>query len=121
MWMAREYMKNLVIELAKNGNVSVDAERVSEVVAMAQSVGIIACGGALIKREDGGFNKVLYTEQPEPAWVSLVEELMCNKWVEVAPEDVEEFVGVCRALCIVACGGAIVARGGVMLQGFYIE
>lgn len=119
--MARGNMKNLVIELAKNGNVSVDAERVSEVVAMAHTAGIIVYGGALIERADGGFNKVLYTEQPAPAWVALVEELTRDKWAEVIPAMVKEFIRACRALGIVAHGGAIVERGGEMLQGFYIE
>ena len=49
MWMVRVDMMKSVIELAKNGNVVVDAEHAGAVCAMAQSVGIIACGGALIK------------------------------------------------------------------------
>ena len=121
MWMVRVDMMKSVIELAKNGNVVVDAEHAGAVCAMAQSDGIIACGGALIKRNDGGSDKVLYVEQPAPAWVSLVEELTRDKWVEVAPAMVEDFVRACRVLGVCVHGGAIVERDGVILQGFYIE
>lgn len=114
-------MMRSVIELAKNGNVVVGAEYAGAVVAMAQSAGIIALGGALIEREDGGCDKGLYTEQGAPAWVAMVEELTRSKWVEVAPEDVEEYARVCRVLGVCVHGGTIVERGGVMLQGLYIE
>ena len=114
-------MMKSVIELAKNGNVVVGVEYAGAVAAMAQSAGIIACGGALMEREDGRCDKVLYTEQDAPAWVAMVEELTQHKWVEVAPEFVEEFARVCRALGVCVHGGAIVERDGVMLRGFYIE
>lgn len=119
--MVRGDMMKSVIELAKNGSVVVDAEHVGKVVAMAQSVGIIACGGALIERNDGGFDKLLYTEYDTPAWVAMVEELEQKKWAEVAHEYVEEFAKACHALGVCVHGGAIVERDGVMLQGFYIE
>lgn len=121
VWMARENMMRSVIELAKNGNVVVGAEYAGAVVAMAQSAGIIAFGGALIEREDGGCDKGLYTEQDAPAWIAMVEELTRSKWVGVALEDVEKFASVCRALGIAVCGGAIVERDGMILQGLYIE
>lgn len=121
MWMARGNMMKSVIELVKNGYVVVNANDVAQVLAMAERVGICACGGALIERVGGGFDKVLYTEQPAPAWVTLVEALYRDKWTELAKEACNEFMRVCEALGICAHGGAIVDRGGRLLQGYYVE
>ena len=112
-------MKSL-IELVKNGSIVVNAEHVVQVLAMAKRVGVCACGGALVERADGGFDKVLYTQQNVPSWVALVEELH-NKWVEVQQEERAEFVRVCEALGVVVHGGAIVERGGKLMQGYYVE
>ena len=114
-------MKNLVISLVSNGFVVVGAEQVEQVRSMAERVGVCACGGALVERTDGGFDKVLYTQQNVPSWVALVEELEHNKWVEVQQEERAEFVRVCEALGVVVHGGAIVERGGKLMQGFYVE
>lgn len=114
-------MKNSVIPLAKNGFVVVDAEQVEKVLQMAERVGVCACGGALVARVGGGFDKVLYTEQPSPAWVALVEALDRDKWVEVAKEEREDFLRVCEALSVMVHSGAIVERGGKLMQGYYIE
>jgi hypothetical protein len=76
-------MKNSVFSLAKNGFVMVNAEQAEQVRAMAERVGVCACGGALVERVGGGFDMVLYTEQPAPAWVALVEALDRDKWAEV--------------------------------------
>lgn len=114
-------MKNSVISLAKNGFVVVNAMHVEQVIAMAESVGVCACGGALVERVGGGFDKVLYTEQPAPAWVALVEALDRDKWTEVAKDACDGFVRVCGALGVVVHGGAIVERGGRLMQGLYIE
>lgn len=114
-------MKYSVIELAKNGNVVVDAINAQDVVDLAKRVGVCAHWGASILREDGTMGQVLYTDHPAPAWVALAEELMRNKWVEAAPAMVEEFTRVCRVLGVCVHGGATVERDGVVLQGFYIE
>lgn len=121
MWMARGNMMKSVIELVKNGYIVVNANDVAQVLTMAERVGICACGGALIERVGGGFDKVLYTEQPSPAWVALVEALDRDKWVEVAQKERDEFVRVCEALGMVVHGGAIVERGGRLMQGYYVE
>lgn len=114
-------MKNSVISLVRNGFVMVNEEQAEQVCAMAERVGVCACGGALVERVGGGFDKVLYTEQLAPAWVALVEALERDKWVEVAQESREEFMRVCEALGVVVHGGAIVERNGEMLQGYYVE
>lgn len=114
-------MKNSVISLVKNGFVVVNEEQAEQVRTMAERVGVCACGGALLKRAVGGFDKVLYIESPVPAWVALVEALESDKWVEVAQEERENFVRVCEALGVVVHGGAIVERGGRLVQGLYIE
>lgn len=114
-------MKNSVISLVKNGFVVVDVEQVEQVLAMAERVGVCACGGALIERVGGGFDKVLYTEQPVPAWVALVEALDRDKWAEVTKEEREDFLRVCEGLGVMVHGGAIVERSGKLLQGFYVE
>lgn len=119
-WLAGKMMKS-VIKLAKNGFVVVNASQVEQVIAAAERVGVCACGGALVERVGGGFDKVLYTEQPTPAWVALVEALDRDKWVEVAQEEREEFTSVCEALGVMVHGGAIVERGGRLMQGLYIE
>lgn len=114
-------MKNSVISLVKNGFVVVNEEQAEQVRTMAERVGVCACGGALVARGGGGFDKVLYTEQPAPAWVALVEALVRDKWVEIAQEERDNFVRVCEALGVEVHGGAIVARGGRLMQGYYIE
>jgi hypothetical protein len=114
-------MKNSVISLVKNGFVVVNEEQAEQVRAMAERVGVCACGGALVARVGGGFDKVLYTEQPAPAWVALVEALERDKWAEVAKEEREDFMRVCEALGVMVHGGAIVERGGRLMQGLYIE
>jgi hypothetical protein len=114
-------MKNSVISLAKNGFVVVNAEQVEKVIAAAERIGVCVCGGALIERGGGGFDQVLYTEQTAPWWVALVEALDRDKWTEVAKEEREDFLRVCEGLGMVVHGGAIVERGGKMLQGFYVE
>ena len=114
-------MKNSVISLVGNGFVVIGADQVEQVRAMAERVGVCACGGALVDRAGGGFDKVLYTEHPAPSWVAFVEELERNKWVEVSQAERAEFVRVCDALGVVIHGGAIVERGGEMLHGYYIE
>lgn len=121
MWMARGNMMKSVIELVKNGFVVVNAEQVAQVLAMAEHVGVCACGGALVERVGGGFDKVLYTEQPAAAWVALVEALDRDKWAEVTKEEREEFTRVCEALGVMVHGGAIVERGGRLMQGYYVE
>ena len=121
MWTARGNMMKSLIELVKNGSIVVNAEQVEQVRSMADRVGVCACGGALVERVGGGFDKVLYTQQNVPSWVALVEELEQNKWVEVKQEERAEFVRVCEALGLVAHGGAIVERGGKLMQGFYVE
>jgi hypothetical protein len=110
-----------VIELVKNGFVVVNEEQVEQVLAMAHRVGVCVCGGALIERVGGGFDKVLYTEQPTPAWVALVEALGRDKWAEVAKGEHDEFLRVCVALGVMVHGGAIVERGGRLMQGYYVE
>lgn len=114
-------MKNSVISLAKNSFVVVNAEQVEQVLAMANRVGVMVHGGALVERRDGGYDKVLYTEQPAPWWVALVEALDLDQWAEVTKEERKDFFGVCEALGVMVHGGAIVERSGKMLQGFYIE
>lgn len=114
-------MKNLVISLVKNGFVMVNEEQAEQVRVMADRVGVCACGGALVERVGGGFDRVLYTEQPAPAWVVLVEALDRDKWAEVAQEERDEFMRVCEALGVVVHGGAIVERDGEMLHGVYVE
>lgn len=114
-------MRNSVISLVKNGFMLVNEEHAEQVRTMAERVGVCACGGALVARVGGGFDKVLYTEQHAPAWVALVEALERDKWVEIAQEERENFVRVCEALGVVVHGGAIVARGGRLMQGLYIE
>jgi hypothetical protein len=110
-----------VIELAKNGFVVVDAEQVEQVRVMAHRVGVCACGGALVERGGGGFDKVLYTEQPVPEWVALVEALERDKWAEIAQVERDDFMRVCEGLGMVVHGGAIVERGGRLMQGYYVE
>lgn len=114
-------MKNSVISLAKNGFVVVNEEHAEHVRTMAERVGVCACGGALVARVGGGFDKVLYTEQHAPAWVALVEALERDKWVEIAQEERENFACVCEVLGICVHGGAIVERDEEMLQGYYVE
>lgn len=114
-------MKNSVISLVKNGFVVVNMKQAEHVRTMAERVGVCACGGALVARIGGGFDKVLYTEQPAPAWVALVEAIDRDKWVEVAQEEREDFMRVCEALGVMVHGGAIVERGGRLMQGLYIE
>lgn len=121
MWMARGNMMKSVIELAKNGFVMVNEAQAEQVRAIAERVGVCACGGALVERVGGGFDKVLYTEQPEPAWVALVEALDRDKWTEVAKAACDDFMRVCEALGVVVHGGAILERGGRLMQGYYIE
>lgn len=110
-----------VIKLAKNGYIVVNEAQVEQVRAMAERVGVCACGGALVERVGGSFDKVLYTEQPAPWWAALVEALDRDKWVEVAQEEREEFTSVCEALSVMVHGGAIVERGGRLMQGYYVE
>ena len=43
-------MKNSVISLAKNSFVVVNAEQVEQVLAMANRVGVMVHGGALVER-----------------------------------------------------------------------
>lgn len=114
-------MKNSVIFLAKNGYVVVNAEQVAQVLAMAERAGVVACGGALLERVDGGFDKVLYAEQPAPAWVALVEALYCDKWAEVAKDECDEFMRVCEALGLRVNGGAIVERDGKIFRAITLN
>lgn len=89
-------MKNYVLELAKNRNAVVPAEKVAEVVELAKKAGIIVCGGAFIE----GNRQLLYREHPAPVWVGAVETLLRSGRVEVSPTMADTFIKVCEALNI---------------------
>lgn len=107
---------DLVVSLAKSSSVIVNVEQAEQVRAMAERVGVCACGGALVANY-----QVLYTEQPAPAWVAMLETLERAKCVEVAEEECAGFVSVCEALGVCVHGGAIVERGDEILRVLYIE